>query len=207
MRTLAVLLLPAALMAGPALAAVPAIHSDSGSSERTWSSPTNPGTEPVTFVWHPLRPVATTFYVIYGECLRSDDAGVPRGKHKVVFKNLQLFGLDSENAVGAANQTEVIKNGVQRNLALWDLTPFSDRFANDSAVLVTGEVQVKKKIAASDILACDLGVVELVDTGAAALKSAEAGQGVLQELDAAGAFGRRLPDGLRRGRPGPGAGE
>jgi hypothetical protein len=198
MRIFAVLLALAAAIAGPALAAVPAIHSDSGSSERTWSSNTNPGTEQVTFVWHPQRPIGTTFYVGYGECSRSDDTGEPRGNHKVVFKNLELRGVDSDNVVGLPTRTETVRNGAQVNLAFWDLTPVRDDFASDSSVIVTGKIQVKKKIAATDILACDLGVVELLETGAGALKSTEARLEHIHRLDAAGLLGKKLAGALRR---------
>lgn len=199
MRTFAVLLALATVTAGAVSAATPAINSDSGSSERTWASNANAGTDLVAFVWQPELPIGGTLYVVYGECSRDDDTGLPRGKHKVIFKNLQLQGIDSGNAIGAVTQKEAIKNGVQKNLALWDLTPFRDRFASDSAVLVTGQVLVKKKVAAFDILACDYGVVEIAD----AARGLETGQARLRhfrELAASGSLGGKLADRTARAR-------
>jgi hypothetical protein len=186
MKNLAILVIVLAV-ADPAFAAPPMVHSDSGSSERAWSSSSKPGMTEVAFVFRRERPAATTRYVAYGECERSDQAGTSRGEHRLVFKNVRLTGVDSGVTAALPKLADDLRDGVH-DFVLWDLTPVMDRFAEDSAVLVSGKILVKKRIAAQDILACDLGLVEL-DSGMVAREDAEARFGAFRALAAAGRVG------------------
>jgi len=183
MKTLATSVIVLAL-AGSVFAAPPMIHSDSGSSERTWGSSSKPGTTEVTFVFHRERPAPSTRYIAYGECERSDQAGTRRGEHRLVFKNVRLTGVDSGATATLPKLADDLRDGVH-DFVVWDLTPVMDRFADDSAVLMSGKILVKKRIAAQDILACDLGLVEL-DSGMVAREHAGARFEAFRALAAAG---------------------
>jgi len=183
MKTLATSVVVLAV-AGWAFAASPIVHSDSGSSERAWASSSNPGTTEVTFVFRRERPAPSSRYVAYGECERSDQAGTLRGDHRLVFKNVRLTGVDSGATATLRKLADNLRDGAH-DFVLWDLTPVMDRFVDDSAVLISGKILVKKRIAANDILACDLGLVEL-DSGMVAREDAGARFEAFRALAAAG---------------------
>lgn len=152
----------------PATARGQAINTDIGLTDRTWTFKASPGTDMIIFAWIPVLSVFDAEIFLIGECYRVDDEGEPVGKHRVIFKNIMLVGVDSENSVEATRSSQRIKNGLQKRQAVWGLTEAARMlFSADSAILVAGEIAVTRRVDAWDELTCGLGVMEILDVGTA----------------------------------------
>lgn len=113
---------------------------------------------------------------LMGECYREDSLGEPLGRHRVVFRNIVLVGVDSGNEVGAEKASQRIRDGIQKEPVAWYLTDAARAlFAADSAVLVAGEIKVGKRVDPWDVLVCGLGVMEMLDIEGLAAAAASAG--------------------------------
>jgi len=158
----AVLLASLVVIGAPAGAAVPVVSIDSGFIERAWLATAKPKTDAVAFIWIPSSSLFDAELFLLGECSRFDGFGIPTGSHKVTFKNIVLTGVDSGNEVLAATGKERLTNGVQVEQAVWILTAAArDLFADDSTILVTGQIKVNKKVDPFDEVQCALGVAEV----------------------------------------------
>ena len=154
----------AIIVLAPVSTSAQVINTDMGATERVWAFKSSPGTHPVAFVWIPTLSVFDAELFLIGECYREDSLGEPVGRHRVIFKNIVLVGVDSENSVEAVRSAQRIRNGFQKRLAAWALTDAArDLFADDSSILVVGEISVTRKVDAWDELTCGLGVTEILD--------------------------------------------
>ena len=162
----AVLLANLVVIGAPVGAAVPVVSIDSGRTDRAWLVGTKPGTDEVAFVWLRSLPLDDAIFFLIGECIRFDQFGLPTGANKVTFKNIVLIGAESGNEVPAATAAERLVGGVQRDLVTWVLTDAARAlFRGDTAVLVTGNIKVSKRVDAFDEVMCELAVGELLETG------------------------------------------
>ena len=99
----------------PSAAIGQVISTDYGISERTWAfSKASPGTDRIIFAWTPTLSVFDAVQFLVGECNRTDSSDEPTGKHKVIFKNILLSGVDSGNSFEVSSISRRIKKGLQR---------------------------------------------------------------------------------------------
>ncbi len=167
-------ILIALLVPGAALGQV--ISYDLGITERSWLFRSLPGIDPVIFAWIPEHSVFDAELFLIGECYRENDLGEPVGRHRVVFKKILLVGVDSGNEVGAVRVSKRIRDGIQKEQAVWYLTDAARAlFPEDSAILVSGEIKVGKRVDPWDILVCGLGVMEMLDVEGLAVAAGSAG--------------------------------
>ncbi len=140
------------------------INTDYGVTERSWISRSSPGTDLVVFAWIPELSVFEADLFLVGECYRADSSDEPVGTHRAIFNNIELVGVDSGNTVDAVRISKRIRNGIQKQLAVWGLTDAARaQFSGDRSILVAGEIRVTKRVEAWDVLTCGLGVMELFD--------------------------------------------
>ena len=157
------------------------LNEDSGYSERSWLFKTKPPNDLMFFTWQPELPFGSTLYFVTGQCNQYDDFGLLAGKNTVTFKNVQMVGVDSENAIGAVQQKEKIKKGEGKQ-AVWDLTPLASSFETDRSVIVGAEVAAKKKLGGFHSIACKMAVLELLDPNSLATASEAARLSYLEEV-------------------------
>ncbi len=162
-RTALSIILVTSLAPGAAIAQW--LNADNGMSERSWASRTGPGGDEIIFVWMPTLPRSNAIFALVAACNRRDDQGNPAGKNGVIFRNIQLAGVDSESFVFLSTLSEKMRRG-QHRLCVWDITAqVRTTLATESAVIVGGEVWVRKKVKGFDMLTCAIAVVEMLDPG------------------------------------------
>lgn len=131
---------------------------DRGVSDRSWTYKRKPPIDAIFFGWLPALDFGSTIYYLRAKC----DIDNNKAKNKVIFQNITLLGVDSDNSVGATKASKLIKKG-KGKVALWDLTPHVSNFLSDSAVLVSGEIKTTKQLKRFDTLTCELSVWEIID--------------------------------------------
>jgi len=196
--TVVAVLLASVVLVAPAGAQGPVISIDSGLTERVWLESSRPRTDELSFTWHPSLSVLEAELFLFGNCVRFDVSGTPVGRNKVVFKNFVLTGVDSGNEVPAARIAEQLSQGEQIEQAVWLLTEAARaQFTEDSAIAISGQIRVDKRVDRFDILRCELGVVEVQDFFGAEQAPAQGFDGELPAVR-----GTDLPE-ILRSRPRP----
>jgi hypothetical protein len=132
----------------------------SGFSERYWDYSRKPPVETIMFLWQPaIDPYDTWALWLQAQC--NIDRKKAK-KNRVVFENISLLGVDSDNAVGAEVVSARIKKGKGKRIT-WDLEPVMHNFATDSAIVVTLQARVVKTLKRLDTIQCEATVLELYD--------------------------------------------
>ena len=168
---------------------------DQGTSEREWSYKRKPPVERITFSWIPALDPPTTLYFVQARC----DIDDKKTKNKVLFKNVQLTGVASDNTVRVASASKPIREG-EGEAAVWDLTPFSGKLLTDDTVLVSAEVKARKRLKALQAMTCSLSVWELFDTNNLRLRTESERLSYFWEFSETIERARSLPRVLRTGQ-------
>ena len=122
------------------------------------------GTRFVQWLWWPYFEVGSVPYVVYAFCERYDAAGQPVGKNKITFSGVVLRGVDSDTEVAFPKRSVRLLNGQQREVVTWEASDLRT-IAHETALIGRGNVRVKGKVAAGDLLHCELGTAELPGGG------------------------------------------
>lgn len=150
-------LLPAIATAGHIRAIV-----DNGTFEQIYSSSGRIHPDTIQFLWMPEGVPDSTAYVLAGSCRRiKASIGLFGGDHNARFKKVRMTGMDSGALLNLPNKTSKVRQGLPSTAAVWDISAAGAEFAaNDSAILVTAQVRVSKRVQRGDFVRCTLGVIE-----------------------------------------------
>lgn len=149
---LVLLVLPTALTAG--------VEGKGGFFDVSVDRASGIGTRFVQWLWWPYYDVGSVPYVVYAFCERYDENGRPVGKNKITFNNLVLRGVDTDTEVTLRKRSTRLRDGLQPKIITWDAGELRT-IAGETAVIGSGDVRIKGRIDAGDLLHCEIGTGEL----------------------------------------------
>jgi hypothetical protein len=105
--------------------------------------------------------------VVYAYCERFDEEGQPVGKNSIVFRGIELRGVDTDTVFEFRKKKARLVDGEQEEIVTWDASAVL-AIAHETVVVGGGMVKVRGKIAADDSLNCEIGTAEVTDVAVAA---------------------------------------